>query len=111
MIERILSITLPIFLIILIGLIYGRFKQPNMVGANKIILDVALPCLIFTSLSTKHFELSASLHFLSAAALICWRRLNIDHQLVNFGSASTIEQPDQPSLGAGEIAAGLYLLQ
>jgi predicted permease len=70
MIERILGITLPIFIIILIGLIYGRFKKPNMVGANKIILDIALPCLIFTSLSTKHFELSASLHFLSAAALI-----------------------------------------
>lgn len=70
MIERILGITLPIFIIIFIGLIYGRFKKPNMVGANKIILDIALPCLIFTSLSTKHFELSASLHFLSAAALI-----------------------------------------
>ena len=70
MIERILGITLPIFFIILIGLIYGRFKKPNMAGANKIILDVALPCLIFTSLSTKHFELSSSLHFLSAAALI-----------------------------------------
>jgi predicted permease len=45
MIERIISITLPIFFVILIGLIYGRFKKPNMASANKIILDVALPCL------------------------------------------------------------------
>jgi malate permease and related proteins len=70
MTARILSITLPIFFIILIGLIYGRFKKPNMVGANKIILDIALPCLIFTSLSTKHFDLASSFHFLFAAALI-----------------------------------------
>jgi len=70
MTARILSITLPIFFIILIGLIYGRFKKPNMAGANRIILDIALPCLIFTSLSTKYFDLASSFHFLFAAALI-----------------------------------------
>jgi len=41
-----------------------------MAGANKIIMDLALPCLIFTSLSTKHFELTASFYFIGAAALI-----------------------------------------
>ena len=67
MIKQILSITLPIFSIVLVGFIYGRVKKPNMTGANQVIIDLALPCLIFTSLSAKQFELtSASLFVLSA---------------------------------------------
>ena len=56
MIGRILEITLPIFAIVFAGFVYGRFTKPNMVGANKIIMDLALPCLVFTSLSAKKFD-------------------------------------------------------
>ncbi|MEK9918567.1 MAG: AEC family transporter [Pelagibacteraceae bacterium] len=56
MIVRILEITLPIFAIVFAGFVYGRFTKPNMVGANKIIMDLALPCLVFTSLSAKKFD-------------------------------------------------------
>lgn len=56
MIGRILEITLPIFAIVFVGFVYGRFTKPNMFGANKIIMDLALPCLVFTSLSAKKFD-------------------------------------------------------
>ena len=70
MIERILTITLPIFVIVLAGFIYGRVKKPNMVGANQIIIDLALPCLIFTSLSAKQFELASASYFVLAASVV-----------------------------------------
>ena len=70
MIERILSITLPIFAIVLAGFIYGRAKKPNMAGANQIIIDLALPCLIFTSLSAKQFELTSASCFILAATIV-----------------------------------------
>jgi predicted permease len=70
MIERILSITLPIFAIVLAGFIYGRVKKPNMAGANQIIIDLALPCLIFTSLSAKQFELTSASLFVLAATIV-----------------------------------------
>jgi predicted permease len=70
MIERILSITLPIFAIVLAGFIYGRVKKPNMDGSNQIIIDLALPCLIFTSLSVKQFELTSASFFILAATIV-----------------------------------------
>jgi malate permease and related proteins len=78
MIKQILSITLPIFSIVLVGFIYGRLKKPNMTGANQVIIDLALPCLIFTSLSAKQFELtSASLFVLSATIVVIFSGLLI----------------------------------
>jgi predicted permease len=70
MIERILGITLPIFAIVLAGFIYGRVKKPNMDGSNQIIIDLALPCLIFTSLSVKQFELTSASFFILAATIV-----------------------------------------
>lgn len=52
-IECILGITLPIFAIALIGFLYARSIKLNLSGANRISVDLALPALIFTSLSTR----------------------------------------------------------
>ena len=70
MILRILDITLPIFAIVFAGFLYGRFKKPNMSGANHVIIDLALPCLIFTSLSTKSIDLGSLSYLVLAAAAI-----------------------------------------
>jgi len=70
MIGRILEITLPIFAIVFAGFVYGRFTKPNMVGANKIIMDLALPCLVFTSLSAKKFDFYSHGTFLLGITLI-----------------------------------------
>lgn len=79
MIERILSITLPIFAIALIGFLYARAVKPNLSGANRISVDLALPALIFTSLSAKDFEfgqsgllLIASTLLIFASGLLAW---------------------------------------
>ena len=70
MIGRILEITLPIFAIVFAGFVYGRFTKPNMSGANKIIMDLALPCLVFTSLSAKKFDFYSHSTFLLGITLI-----------------------------------------
>ena len=70
MIGRILEITLPIFAIVFAGFVYGRFTKPNMSGANKIIMDLALPCLVFTSLSAKKFDFYSHGTFLLGITLI-----------------------------------------
>lgn len=53
---RILSIVLPIFLIALLGYIYGRYKRPDMSVVNRINMDVFVPALVFYALSRKEFE-------------------------------------------------------
>lgn len=70
MFERILGITLPIFAIALIGYLYSRATKPNLSGANKISVDLALPALIFTSLSAKEFEFGQNGPFLAAATAL-----------------------------------------
>lgn len=54
-IERILSVTLPIFAMALVGFLYSRYRKPNLSGANQISVELCLPALIFTSLSAKEF--------------------------------------------------------
>lgn len=71
MLIKILEITLPIFIIALIGFFYSRAARPDLGGANKLVVDVALPILIFTSLSTKDFQPAAAGWFsLASVALI-----------------------------------------
>ena len=45
MILKIVEITLPIFLIALVGFTYGYRARPDLAGANKLIVDIALPVL------------------------------------------------------------------
>lgn len=54
---RILSIVLPVFLITLLGWLYGRYKRPDMSVVNQINMDVFVPALVFYALSRKDFEL------------------------------------------------------
>ncbi len=70
MLERILGITLPIFAIALIGYLYSRATKPNLSGANRISVDLALPALIFTSLSAKEFEFGQNGLFLVASTAL-----------------------------------------
>ena len=70
MIERILSMTLPIFAIALIGFCYTRAFKPALSGANRISVDLALPALIFTSLSAKDFAFGQSGMLLVASSLL-----------------------------------------
>jgi len=70
MIAKILGITLPIFAIVFAGFIYGKFKKPVMVGANQITIDLALPCLIFVSLTAKQFDFKSASDFVLISVAI-----------------------------------------
>lgn len=70
MILRILGITLPIFAIVFAGFLYARYRKPNMSGANHTIIDLALPCFIFVSLSAKPLDFTSAGYLILAAILI-----------------------------------------
>ena len=71
MIARILGIILPVFAVVILGYVYGRFAKPNMAGANKANMDVFCAVLIFVALSSKEFDLEANgILALVAAAVI-----------------------------------------
>jgi len=79
MFSKIVSVTLPIFTLVLVGFLYGRRVKPDLGGANKLIVDIALPVLIFISLSSKLFDPLAALLFTAASialivlsGLIAW---------------------------------------
>jgi malate permease and related proteins len=67
---KIFEITLPIFVIALVGFVYSRAARPNLGDANKMVVDLALPILIFTSLSAKSFDPLAALPFTLACILV-----------------------------------------
>lgn len=69
MTVRILSIVLPVFLIALLGYVYGRYKRPDMSVVNQINMDVFVPALIFYALSRRDFEF-AEYSLTALAALI-----------------------------------------
>lgn len=70
MIERILTIILPVLLIVLAGWLYARHARPDMRAANKLNMDVCVPLLVFTALSARDFQLVAQWKLLPAAALV-----------------------------------------
>ncbi len=70
MFSKIASITLPIFTLVLVGFFYSRRVRPDLGGANKLVVDVALPVLIFISLSAKSFDPISALSFTGASIML-----------------------------------------
>ncbi len=70
MFSKIASITLPIFTLVLVGFFYSRCVKPDLGGSNKLIVDIALPVLIFVSLSSKSFDPIAALSFTGASVVL-----------------------------------------
>ena len=70
MFSKIATITLPIFTLVLVGFFYSRRVKPDLSGANKLAVDIALPVLIFISLSAKSFDPIAALSFTAASIVL-----------------------------------------
>lgn len=70
MFSKIASITLPIFTLVLVGFLYSRRVKPDLGGANKLVVDIALPILIFISLSTKSFDPISAMSFTGASIVL-----------------------------------------
>ena len=88
MFQKIIEITLPIFLIAWLGFAYSRRIKPDLGGANQLIVDLALPVLIFSSLASKSFDpLSAAIFTCASVALIILSGL-LAWPLVRFSGAS-----------------------
>jgi len=60
MLERILGIILPVFLVIALGFAYARKAKPDMAWVNRINMNVLAPALIFSALAAKDFDLMAN---------------------------------------------------
>lgn len=88
MFSTIATITLPIFTLVLVGFLYGRRVNPDLGGANKLVIDVALPVLIFISLSAKTFDPIAALSFTGASILLIFLTGLIAWPLAKFSGAT-----------------------
>ena len=88
MLFTIINITLPIFTIALVGLLYGRHTKPDMSAANKLVVDLALPCLVFISLSNKSFDPISATQFTGNAVLIVVLSGLIAYGLARFSGLS-----------------------
>ncbi len=88
MILKIIDITLPIFLLALIGFFYSKRVNPDLSGSNKLIVDVALPILIFVSLSAKSFNPASALTFTVASVGLILLSGLIALPLAKFSGAS-----------------------
>lgn len=70
MLLRIASIVFPIFVIVLIGFLYGRRHRPEMDTANRLNMEIFLPALIFTVLAGKSFNLAENSAFAIGGAVV-----------------------------------------
>ena len=60
MIERILGIILPVFVVIIVGYVYARRVKPDMTQVNRISMTILAPALVFSALASKDFDVGAN---------------------------------------------------
>jgi len=84
--ERIVSVIGPVFLIIAIGYGYGRRYKPDLKTFNHVSLNVLGPLLVFTSLAGEDFRLEGNAAFVAggvavvlASGLIAWPVARLAH--------------------------------
>jgi predicted permease len=69
-IERILGIIVPVFLVVALGWAWARRTKPDMAWVNRLNMTVLAPALIFTALSGKDFDLAANRMLILASVAI-----------------------------------------
>ncbi|MCF8161463.1 MAG: AEC family transporter [Polaromonas sp.] len=70
MFLRIISIVFPIFIIVMIGFVYGRKRRPDMQVANSLNISVFLPALFFSALAGKSFNLADNVPIAVGCAVV-----------------------------------------
>src|SRR5258706_13885754 len=68
--ERIVSVIAPVFLIIAIGYGYGRRNRPDLRTFNHVSLHVLGPLLVFTSLAGDDFQLQGNAAFIAGGVAV-----------------------------------------
>jgi len=67
---RIIQIVFPVFVIVLLGWFYGRYRAVDMAAPNQTNMDIFIPALVFSALADKSFDLVGHQMFALAAFLI-----------------------------------------
>ena len=87
MVERLLGIILPVFLVVALGFAYARKAKPDMVWVNRLNVNVLAPALIFTALAGKDFDLAAnkiliagSIGVVIGSGLLAWPFARLMHE-------------------------------
>jgi malate permease and related proteins len=90
MLERILGIILPVFLVVLVGYLYARRVKPDMTIVNRISMTILAPALIFSALASKDFNVGENLPLMLGSigvvlgsGLLAWpfaKLLHADHR-------------------------------
>ncbi|RIK95866.1 MAG: transporter [Burkholderiales bacterium] len=74
LVQRILTIILPVFITIAIGYGYARWRgegvRDEMAAVNRISMDILCPLLVLTAFASKDFELATNLELIGAGILI-----------------------------------------
>jgi predicted permease len=68
--ERIIAVIGPVFLIIAIGYGYGRRNRPELKAFNHVSLHVLGPLLVFTSLAGEDFQLKGNAAFVAGGVAV-----------------------------------------
>ena len=68
--ERIISVIGPVFLIIAIGYVYGRRNRSDLKTFNHVSLHVLGPLLVFTSLAGEDFQLKGNAAFVAGGVAV-----------------------------------------
>ena len=60
--ERVIGIILPVFIIVAFGYVYARLRgdtvRMDMTAVNRVSMDVLCPMLVFSALVGKDFDLA-----------------------------------------------------
>ena len=79
MLERLLSIIVPVFAVIALGWLWGLRAKPDMSVVNRLSMNVLSPALIFSALSSKSFDvwdnrllMMGSLGVVLGSGLLAW---------------------------------------
>lgn len=74
LVQRILTIILPVFITIAIGYGYARWRgegvRTEMAAVNRISMDILCPLLVLTAFASKDFDLAGNLELIVAGILI-----------------------------------------
>jgi predicted permease len=70
MLARIAQVIVPVFVMVAVGIAYGRRVRPDLTTFNRVALDVLAPLLVYTALAAKDFRLAGHTVLLAGGALL-----------------------------------------
>lgn len=70
LVEKLLLTVFPLFAVVAVGALYGRWKYTDIAIANRLNMDVFVPALVFSVLADKSFDLFAYQDLALAAGIV-----------------------------------------